>query len=232
MNLHRYRFSIIGRLAASIVAIALLAGCQSTPVASTTELTPDQAPRAILVWPVIDMAAIYGEQTSAKCPLSGKVFKTAERVPEDTLSVLAKQALESLKQLDGITVLPPGQARGAVSGLWEQNPQGLTPKQEMIEVARSVKADAVLVTAIYRFRQRVGNAYGVDRPASLAMSVYLFKSPSGQRLWSAQYDETQRSLLENLFQIDSFVKRKGVWVTADEMASGAMADMLARFPMH
>jgi hypothetical protein len=227
----RYFASPLARLAAALGIMGLVAaGCQSAPAVTPAVSSSPSQTRTILVWPIADMAAIYGEQTGGKCPLSGKVFKTAEVVPADTQKRLTRHLIESLEAVPGLTVLPPGQARGAVSGLITDSPQGLPPRLEMIEAARSTGADAVLATNIYRFRQRIGEAYGVDRPASVAMGLFLIESPSGKRAWNAHFDETQRTLFEDLFRLDSFVKRKGVWVTADEMAAGAIADMVARFP--
>jgi hypothetical protein len=45
-------------------------------------------------------------------------------------------------------------------------------------------------------------------------------------LWIGHFDETQRSLSENLFNIGEFLKRKGAWVTVNKMAVSALEDML------
>jgi len=42
-------------------------------------------------------------------------------------------------------------------------------------------------------------------------------------------DETQRPLSENLFEIGSFIKRKGEWVAAEDLASSGLESMLRIF---
>jgi hypothetical protein len=48
-------------------------------------------------------------------------------------------------------------------------------------------------------------------------------------VWTGKFDETQRPLSENLFKIGSFVRRKASWLTAEELSSVGMDEMLKRF---
>jgi hypothetical protein len=49
-------------------------------------------------------------------------------------------------------------------------------------------------------------------------------------IWMGKFDETQKPLSENLFKIWSFIKRKGSWQTAAELASVGMGEMLRKIP--
>ena len=49
-------------------------------------------------------------------------------------------------------------------------------------------------------------------------------------LWNDHFDETQRPLSENLFQLGSFLQRKAKWITANEMAVSGLKDILKSFP--
>jgi len=49
-------------------------------------------------------------------------------------------------------------------------------------------------------------------------------------VWEGKFDETQRPLTENLFKIGSFFRRKASWLTAAELASVGMDEMLRKFP--
>jgi hypothetical protein len=49
-------------------------------------------------------------------------------------------------------------------------------------------------------------------------------------VWIGKFDETQRPLSENLFKIGSFVRRKASWLTAEELSSVGMDEMLKRIP--
>ena len=47
-------------------------------------------------------------------------------------------------------------------------------------------------------------------------------------IWSDEFQETQRSLGENLLLLGKFIRRKGRWISAAEMASGGLKEMLDR----
>jgi hypothetical protein len=48
-------------------------------------------------------------------------------------------------------------------------------------------------------------------------------------LWKARFDKTQISLSENLFDIQTFFKAKGRWMTAAEMAEIGLEEMVEPF---
>jgi hypothetical protein len=52
----------------------------------------------------------------------------------------------------------------------------------------------------------------------------------GVILWKARFDKTQISLSENLFDLQTFLKAKGRWMTADELAEMGLADFVETFP--
>jgi hypothetical protein len=52
----------------------------------------------------------------------------------------------------------------------------------------------------------------------------------GIEVWKGRFDETQRPLSENLFKIGSFFRRKASWLTAEELASVGLDEMLKRLP--
>jgi len=52
----------------------------------------------------------------------------------------------------------------------------------------------------------------------------------GRVLWSGHFNETQRSLSEDLYQLETFIKRKASWITAREMAQAGLEDILDTFP--
>jgi hypothetical protein len=49
-------------------------------------------------------------------------------------------------------------------------------------------------------------------------------------MWIGKFDETQRPLSENLLKMGAFVRRKASWLTAAELSSVGMDEMLKRFP--
>ncbi len=73
-----------------------------------------------------------------------------------------------------------------------------------------------LKVLIYRFQERRGGNFAVERPASVGFHVHLYDGPTLLRVFV--YDETQRPLSENVFRFPTFVRRGARWVTAGELA--------------
>ena len=81
-----------------------------------------------------------------------------------------------------------------------------------------VYADVVLFATVRRFRERVGEELGVKSPASVAFTLYLMDVKRGDIVWSANFEETQRPLSENVFAIGQFAQRGAKWLKAEELA--------------
>ena len=98
----------------------------------------------------------------------------------------------------------------------------LLPENEMTQAAllRSIytelKCNAVLVTSLSRYVQRVGGDYGADSPASVAFSMKLFDTTDGSVIWSATFDETQQSFMSNIMSAHKYGLK---WLTAEELAT-------------
>jgi hypothetical protein len=95
---------------------------------------------------------------------------------------------------------------------------------------RFLGTDAILVGTLARYEERGGGPYAVSRPASVAFGLYLLDGKKGDLVWRFRFDETQRSLSENLLALSSFWERKGRWLTAEELAETGVADMVNTFP--
>lgn len=101
-------------------------------------------------------------------------------------------------------------------------------------LGKELGADAVLYGKLYRFEERIGGPYGVERPASVAFTLYLIRTNDGAVLWRYSFNETQQSLTENLFKAKLYKKSGMRWLTAKELANigieEAIADLKKRFP--
>lgn len=121
-----------------------------------------------------------------------------------------------------------------VEGISSKNPsQDLrgTDRHLLVQIGKSVPTDAVVSGTIYRFEQRAGNSLSVSSPASVAFAMELVRVADGRVIWSRAFDETQRSLDQNLFKLDSFLKRGGVWLTAEELATIGLNETMSSFPL-
>jgi hypothetical protein len=86
------------------------------------------------------------------------------------------------------------------------------------------------VHILYTFRNRSGGDFGVERPSHVEFELLLMQTMSGRIVWQRSFKEIQKSLSEDLLQLKSFIKRKGKWVSAHEMAKGALKEMLQTIP--
>lgn len=207
------------RIMAALVALFLL-GCQAQTRPPVT--TIPQAIQRVLVLPFEDMSALYGKEANVRSPLSGKVFVTGP-VPEDGPRLMTQHLLETLKERTGFHVMVPDADLRA--GLLSQNPE--QPARRLwVESGREMGADGVMAGHLYRFREREGGKFAAKTPASVAFDLFLIRTDTGRILWSRHFDETQVSLSENLFKLETFLKRDGQWITARQMAFAALEEML------
>ncbi|MFC1814388.1 hypothetical protein ACFL0M_00290 [Thermodesulfobacteriota bacterium] len=210
-------------------AIFLLSACSKTSrIVPETDSKPFRLER-LLVLPFQDMSIIYGEHVSVRCPLSGNVLTTG-KVEIGAAEILTKHLIDLVKHHKSIELIPSSQAQGVFSSLLSGTEKELSERELYIRTGRSLGADAVLIGYVYRFRERYGTEYSAGLPASVAFDIDLLHVDNGHILWSGHFDETQRSLTENIFQIGKFIKRKGRWITAKEMAIFGLEKVLQTFP--
>lgn len=89
------------------------------------------------------------------------------------------------------------------------------------QVGLCAEADYLLVPFILRWQERDGGEWGVTRPASIFLDLFLVEVASGQ-VRRFHFEEQQQGLGENLLRSKRFFKRKGRWVTALELTLEAM----------
>jgi len=97
------------------------------------------------------------------------------------------------------------------------------------EAGQQLRYDAVLITEVIRYQARTGSAYAVDSPASVAFSFKLFAVASGQVIWSADFDQTQQTLFENILRSRS-IGSGFRWLTAAELAEAGLKKKLNSCP--
>lgn len=84
-------------------------------------------------------------------------------------------------------------------------------------IGRQVNADAIMLTSVSRYRERDGNDYSVNDPASVSFKYQLIHIPSGETLCLGVFDETQETLLSNLFSFSKASNRGFKWIKAEEL---------------
>jgi hypothetical protein len=163
-----------------------------------------------------------------RSPLSGAVFM-GEPVPPEAVNKMTAKLFDRVLKNRSYELVSPSQARGVYLNL---------VTSDLVEadidvfkrVGKAFSADVLLVGYLYRWREREGTDFAVNRPASVAFEVYLLRPDDGAILWKGRFDKTQRSLSENVLDMDTFLKGRGRWMTVEKLAEVGLEGLLSKFP--
>lgn len=211
----------------AILFLGGLIGCAS-PRTVSTPAPEETTVQTVAVLPFKDMYRIYGADMAFRCPLCGRATEIAEVQPDADL-LLTDRLMELLGGLENYRLIEPSQAEPALMRLVAEEGKSLSERDLIVETGLALNADAVLAGYLYRYQERLGNEYSIERPASVSFSLYLIRVSDGRITWMWHFDETQKSLDRNLFDIKTFLKRKGKWITAEEMATAGLQEAVTKF---
>jgi len=160
----------------------------------------------------------------ARCPLCGTNFSAAKAAgsPETVVEARFLEQLEKRKPKFSVI------AGERVAGVYRRVSMASlkTPlRQILCDVGRELGAEGIVIGYVYRFRERKGEPFGVEKPASVAFEIHLIRVEDGVLVWREVFDRTQRSLMEDLLRVSSWK-----WVTAEELAAGGLEKVLKTFP--
>jgi len=159
-----------------------------------------------------------------RCPICGATFM-AEPVSDDVAEAMTVSLFNCLEKNQKHTLVPPGQAKGVYSTILSQN-LTIGIKDMLQKTGKSFSSDAVLFGYIYRWTERVGTEYGVASPSSVTFGLHLVSTDTGLILWKDSFKKTQLSLSENLLDLSTFIKSRGKWLTAKELAYIGLENMI------
>ncbi len=180
----------------------------------------------ILVMPFQNMTRMYGKNKTISGPVTRKVFITQPVTPRAEIDM--DQALHHLLSThDGIQWrFPSSKELLSLSDPLE----GPALIQRLQQLGRQNQTDGILLGYLYAYRERKGGDFGAETSARVVFEMALVRTENGAVVWQKGFSETQQPLNENLLDIGKFIKRKGRWVTAQEMGRQAMAEMLKTLP--
>jgi hypothetical protein len=195
-------------------------------LAGRHEIRADQKP-ALAILP---FSVERGEDSGrgAICPVCKSVYQRGKVVPgsENTLTRLLYQKMEALGTFRIIPLeVVEKTLSPSVKSRFEQKPVATA-----IRIGEELNADFISVEHLFRFEERIGSSLGVERPASVSFDLHFFRVKDGMEVWGGKFDETQKPLSDDLLKIGTFFRRKAVWVTAEELASDGMGEMLKKLP--
>ena len=98
-------------------------------------------------------------------------------------------------------------------------PQALS---RWVAYGKAHRADLLLVPQVLDWHERKGSKAGVTESAQVRLAFYLIKVNAGTIQARSVFEEKQQALTENLLNIGTFIKRKGAWITATDLATEGM----------
>jgi TolB-like protein len=215
-------------LAVYCLALPVIFGCQAAQGISTSQL-PGQpiSLSRLAVLPFQDLSPDDPAARMVSCPLCGVIFQT-EKLTSSAEKVVEDMVLTSLREYKQITLVDyelsaEVYARTAASG------PGALP-EILQKTGRELNVAGILVGYVFRYRERKGYPYSVEKPASAAFDLHLVRVKDGVIVWRGAFDKTQSSLMENVFQLSSFFSGGGKWVTAKELSADGLAAIMKTFP--
>jgi len=162
-------------------------------------------------------------------PISGAVFM-AKPVGQDVLDRMTDNLFTRLLELKRYDLVGPRQAKGVFSSLISSD-QDIRDIESYQKIGQAFSADTVMTGYVYRWQEREGTDYSVNRPASVAFDLYLIRSDDKTILWKGRFDKTQRSLSENLLDMKTFLKGRGRWMSVGELADLGLTELLGKSPL-
>jgi hypothetical protein len=164
------------------------------------------------------MERVEDPEKGVLCPVCKGIRRSGEIVPgsQNTLTDLLYTKMEA----SGTFQIVP----------YKNVEEILLHSPSSIQVGKNLKSEFIFIGTLFRFEERIGSSLGVERPASVSFDLHLFRLRDEKMVWLGKFDETQRPLSENLLKIGSFIRRKGSWLTAAELASVGMDEMLGKLP--
>lgn len=166
--------------------------------------------------------------TMVVCPLcnvgysSGKIEKGAEKTVQEGF-------IDKLRDFKEMQIIPLEKVTAVYNRVASE-----ALKKPLLAVLKKVgaelHADAIVVGYVYRYTERVGYDFSAERPASVAFEIHLLNVKDGSTIWHGVFDKTQKSLMEDVFQVSSFFKGGGKWLTASQLAKQGIDEILKTFP--
>lgn len=195
-----------------LAALALLAASACTPTVATEArpaLAELEAPlKRIAVMPF-----------SVSPVLRGRESGTPPRVAAQLVSRYVTEALAAR----GVEVVAPEDVAATLAEA--------DPSRRVGEVLREERgADAVVIGDLTRWEEREGEALGTMSAAAVGFNVTL-QGADGRTLWSAEFDERQQPLSDNVLRAGKYPGGGSRWLTAEELARWGAGEIVGALPL-
>jgi hypothetical protein len=212
-----------------VLVVLVLFGAVSQSTAFDADATRSQKDRPkLLIMPFKDMYQVYGMDTY-RCPFTGRMHELGV-VAASADDLMSEQLLIFIKNLEHYRPVLADSASGLIAEHIAGQDRISSEMDYLVAAGRDFGADLLLAGYLYRFEERIGSNYAAEAPASVAFSLILVDVNARNLLWARHFNKTQKALSDNLFELSDFIKRKGRWVTARQMALAGLEEMVLALP--
>jgi hypothetical protein len=125
----------------------------------------------------------------------------------------------------GIKVVSPQDMALAFAAEGQSVPS-LDPVESAAIAGKNFAADTVALGRLVRYRERDDSAAARKEPASVSFEVSIYDVQTGRRLWRGRFNQTQKTLTENILLARQYPGRGTRWLTAAELARWGAAEMV------
>jgi hypothetical protein len=122
--------------------------------------------------------------------------------------------------------IPPGQIKGTRAAILSSNDE-VDSAAYFKKIGIAEASENILIGNLYRYREKMTKG---DPPASVGLTLRLIRAVDGKVLWRGRYDETQKSIFENLLNVSRVFKKGLKWATAKELAHSGINQLMDSFP--
>ena len=164
----------------------------------------------------------------AVCPLCKGLHQGGSVLP-GSQNTMTRLLYEKMEAMGTFNIFPLEKVQGSFSRS-DQKQFSEKPIHSSVLFGRELNVDFVFLGYLFRFEERIGSPLGVDKPASVGFDLHLVRVRDSKVVWTGKFDETQRPLSDDLLKIGSFFRRGAKWLTAEELASAGMGEVLRELP--
>jgi hypothetical protein len=132
-----------------------------------------------------------------------------------------------LNAREGLAVVPPQLVREAMPSVTAS----VASRVLLRDLGERLDVAAVLEGTVEVYKERRGSAIGLERAedaAAVGFSVRLVSVKDGKTLWTGEYYEQQRPVIEDL---SGFLERGARYLTVEQLADSAVNHVLQGFPL-
>ena len=162
-------------------------------------------------------------------PLS-RIVLERQYLRDDANQVLTRIVADSLRIRFGEKLIHVKQAMSVFEQISEDHTLD-TPRKLAKVFGDRLQTELVVVGSVWRFRDRDSVKDMPEVSASVAFEIYLVEVATGNRLWRRKFDETQKTVSEDVIRGIKQLKMGARWLTADELARYGVREVFKKFPI-